>query len=244
MTPGLGCPGGSLRRRRGEWSISYRVRLLAVDTTTSRGSFALLEDDGVLLEERRETAQGHSRWLLAAIADGLAGLRLDPREIDAFAVTVGPGSFTGLRVGISTVQGLALAAGRPVVGMSSLDVLAREGAGEAETVVALMDAFRGEVFAAVFEAAGRLRGSREVGSVEGVLAGVEAGAAFVGEGALRYRSRIEERVPGARFPPVDLFLATGLGRAALPVLRRGEATGPGEIRPLYLRSADIRPSRP
>lgn len=243
VTPVLGCPRGTLVVPRGEWSISYRVRLLAVDTTTPRGSLALLEDDEVRVEVRREAAEGHSRWLLPAVADALEGLGVTPAQIDGFAVTVGPGSFTGLRVGIATVQGLALAAGRRVVGMSSLDVLALGAAGEADTVVALLDAFRGEVFAGVFDGGETLRGARRVGPVEGVLDGLKGPVAFVGEGALRYRDRIEARVPGARFPAVDLFLATRLGRAAMSALRRGETTPPAEIRPLYLRGADARPSR-
>jgi len=219
------------------------VRVLAVDTTTSRGSLAVVEDDDVRAEVRLETADGHSRWLLAAAESVLGGLALDAAALDGFAVAVGPGSFTGLRVGIASVQGLALASGRPVVGLSSLDVLGFLGKGAAPTVVSVMEAFRQEVFAAVYDGEGRLRGERRVGLLEDLLEGVEGDVAFVGAGAGAYRPRIEARVPGARFPEVDLFLAAGLGRAAASRLRRGEGCRPGELRPMYLRGADLRKPR-
>jgi tRNA threonylcarbamoyladenosine biosynthesis protein TsaB len=228
----------------GEWSISYRVRVLAVDTTTSRGSLALVEGDAVRLDVRRETAAGHSGWLLVEVERGLRRLSLDFSRLDGLAVAVGPGSFTGLRVGIATVQGLALATGKPVVGLSSLDVLGLEGAGTAPTVVAIMDAFRGEVFSAVFDAGGIRRGARRVGRLEDAVAGLAGPVAFVGDAVDPCRDRIRVQVPGALFPPVDLFLAPALGRAALAALERGEGVPPARLRPLYLRGADIRAPRP
>ncbi|MFN8091405.1 MAG: tRNA (adenosine(37)-N6)-threonylcarbamoyltransferase complex dimerization subunit type 1 TsaB [Vicinamibacteria bacterium] len=90
---------------------------------------------------------GHSRWVLGAADALLRGLGIAPGDLDGFAVTVGPGSFTGLQVGISSIQGLAIAAGRPCVGLSALDLLALAAAtagGAASRIVSLMDAFRGE----------------------------------------------------------------------------------------------------
>src|SRR3990172_12724152 len=109
-------------------------------------------------------ADGHSGWVLPAVELALRGLGLDVSALDGFAVTTGPGSFTGLRVGISTVQGLALAAGRLCVGMSSLDVLALAATDRAPTVVALVDAFRDQVFSGVYAGDGRPLGERRVPS--------------------------------------------------------------------------------
>ncbi|MGD8894945.1 MAG: tRNA (adenosine(37)-N6)-threonylcarbamoyltransferase complex dimerization subunit type 1 TsaB [Acidobacteriota bacterium] len=219
------------------------MRVLAVDTTTPRGSLAVVSAEGVEAEVRQTTAHGHSRWLLAAVDRTLRDLGVEPRALDGFAVTVGPGSFTGLRVGMSSVQGLGLAAGRPCVGLPSLDILALSAAGRAPTIVALMDTVRGEVFSGVYDLEGHLTGDRRAGRLEGLLGGLEGEVAFVGEGALRYRSQIEAAVPGAVFPEVDLFLAAGLGRAAIETLRAGEGVPPGELRPLYLRGAHIRKPR-
>ena len=226
MARGLRFPGGGAPFwPSGEWSISYGVRVLAVDTTTPRGSLAVVTEEGVAADVRVTTAEGHSRWLLPAVDSVLKGLAVAPGEIDAFAVAVGPGSFTGLRVGISSVQGLALATVKPCLGASSLDVLARSGRGRAPTVVALVDAFRGEVFGAVYDAEARPRGGPRVGAPETFAAGLEGAVAFVGDGAQRHRALLERGRHEARFPEVDLFLAgssdagrsCGSGRAGVSV---------------------------
>ena len=216
------------------------MRVLAVDTTTPRGSLAVVSADTVEAEVRVTTTDGHSRWLVSAVDLALGGLGLEPRDLDGFAVTVGPGSFTGLRVGMSSVQGLALATGRPCLGLPSLDVLAASAVGQATSIVALVDAARGEVFGGVYDGGGRLRGDRRVGRVADLVQGVDEEAAFVGDGALRYRAEIEALVVGAVFPEVDLFLAGDLGRQAVEPLRAGKGGPPGDLRPLYLRAAHIR----
>lgn len=196
--------------------------------------------DAVEFEVRATTTDGHSRWLVAAVDVALSGLGLEPRDLDGFAVTLGPGSFTGLRVGMSTIQGLGLATGRPCLGVPSLDVLAASAVGRAPSIVALVEAIRGEVFGAVYDGEGRLRGDRRAGKVSDFLQGVDRGVAFVGDGARRYRSEIEALCADAVFPPVDLFLAAALGRQAVEPLQAGKGGPPGELRPMYLRAAHIR----
>ncbi len=160
-------------------------------------------------------------------------------------MTVGPGSFTGVRVGLSTVQGLALASGRPCLGVSTLDVLAAAIAGEAPTLVPMVDASRaGQVFAAVYGTdAGRREDPQSV-AADAIAGRVVGPLAVVGDGADRYRSEIVSRRPDALFPRRSLYLAAALARLAAPRLAAGEGTSPGALRPLYLRAADIRPSGP
>ena len=213
------------------------MRVLAVDTSTPSGSVAVVGPEGVLAEARVATTSGHSRWLLPAVDALLRGLDLAPGALDAFAVTTGPGSFTGLRVGLSSTQGLALASGRPCVGLPALDVLGLAAAGQADTLVALMDAFRGEVYSAVYDAAGARQREARVGSLEAALEGLPPGAAFVGDAVAAGRERIGATVPAARFPSLELFLAAPLGRAALVCLERGETIPASRLRPLYLRGA-------
>jgi len=219
------------------------MKVLAVDTTSVRESIALAVDGALVAEVRLQTADGHSRHVLPAIAFLVECAGLAPRDVEGYAVVVGPGSFTGLRVGISTVQGLALAASRPCLGVSTLDVLAATIRGEAPTLVAMVDAGRGDqVFAAVYDAEGRLRSGPEAAAAEAVAAGVEGEAAFVGDGAERYRAAILRTRPEARFPPRDLYLAGTLALLAEPRLHEGEGQPPSALRPMYLRAADIRPS--
>lgn len=218
------------------------MRVLAVDTSTPRGSVAVADESGVLAEARVVSEAGHSRWLLPAVDSLLCGLALEPKGLELFAVTCGPGSFTGLRVGIGSVQGLALASRRPCLGVSTLDVLAHGVRGSADTIVTLVDAFRGEVFWAVYDGEARLRGERRVGPLAAALAGLPAQSAFVGDVARAEPEAIAAAVAGARFPPTSGFLAATL--AGMAFARAGEAGPPSALRPVYLREAAIRPSQP
>jgi tRNA threonylcarbamoyladenosine biosynthesis protein TsaB len=220
------------------------VRVLAVDTTTPRGSVAVVSEEGTLGEARVVTGDGHSRWLLLAVDALLRGVGSEPAALDAFAVTCGPGSFTGLRIALSSIQGLALACARPCVGISTLDVLALSAAGAGGPIIAVMDAFRGETYVAVYDEAARPLGDPRVGVLEEVASALPDGAVFVGDAALSQRSRIEALVPGARFPQTDLFLAAAVGRAALERVRKGDTVTAAQLRPLYLRGAGVASPRP
>jgi tRNA threonylcarbamoyladenosine biosynthesis protein TsaB len=219
------------------------MKLLAVDTTSARESVALGIDGVLAGEVRLLTVDGHSRRVLPAIAFLLESAGLGPRDVEAYAVALGPGSFTGVRVGLSTVQGLALAAGRPCLGVSTLDLLAATVRGEAPTLVAMVDAARGEkVFAAVYDAEAHRREGPESDDPEAVAGRVAGRAAFVGDGADLYRAAILAAKADALFPARSLYLAGTLALLAEPRLAAGEGTAPGALRPLYLRAADIRPS--
>ncbi len=220
------------------------MRIVAVDTTTPGGSVALVEDGEARAEVRVVAADRHSRWLVRAVELVVEGLGLAPGDVDAWAVATGPGSFTGLRVGLSTVQGLALASSRPCVGLSSLDVLASLVRGTAATIVALVDAFRDEVYSGVYDAEARPAGPCGVGPVEAVLEGLTGPVAFVGNGAERFRARIQSRMPAATFPAHEPWLAVALARLAAASLESGECPDPAALRPLYLRGADIRKAPP
>jgi len=214
------------------------MRLLAVDTTSARGSVALV--DGERLGEVRVLApEGHSRWVLEAATTLLRAFDLDLQNLDGLAVTVGPGSFTGLRVGMATVQGLAVGAGLPVVGRSSLEVLASQLSNQTVPVVALVDAWREEVYAAAYAGGASLQPPR-AGRPEALASDFPSGCVFVGDGALRHRDTLLRLRPEARILEPDLFLAVPLARLALTELRAGRAQDASTLAPLYIRGADIR----
>jgi tRNA threonylcarbamoyladenosine biosynthesis protein TsaB len=215
--------------------------VLAVDTSTDRESVAVVRGGEVLGEVRLRAGDGHSRRVLPAVDFLLGGLGLGPRDLMGFAVTQGPGSFTGLRVGLSTVQGLALAAGTPCIGLCTLDVMAARVAGRAACVAAMMDAYRGQVFGALYDGAGRLVSERVAEDPRAFLARLPEEALVIGDGARRYAELVAEVRPRVAVARDDLFLAGTLGRLAAPLLAAGEGVPPGELRPLYLRGADIRP---
>lgn len=218
--------------------------VLALDTTTARESCAVVADGTIRGEVRLFSTDTHSRRLMPAVDFLLAQLGVAPLALEGFAVTVGPGSFTGLRVGLSTVQGLALAAGRPCHGASALDVHAARIAGAGPRLVSLMDAYRGEVFAGVYDEAARPLDPPLVTLPEPWLRALPPGCAFTGDAAETRRSLIEAVCTAPVFPRRSLFLAGTLGLLAELALRAGKGIGPGELRPLYLREAAIRRPSP
>ena len=183
---------------------------------------------------------GHSRHLMPSIAFLLEGLGLAPGNVEGYAVAAGPGSFTGLRVGIGTVQGLALAADRPCAAVSALDALASLAAGASDCVVAVMEAHRGEVFGGIFDGSGRARGQPQAIPLAALLEQVPEAAAFIGDAVERHRAEILAARPRAVFPDRSLFLAGTVARLGEEILSAGRGIAASELRPLYLREASIR----
>ena len=147
----LGRPGGEPRPVEGD-----AVKLLAIETATDLVGAAVLVDDGSTVERSHSGGRAHAELLAPAIEEvcALAGCSL--HDLDALAVDLGPGLFTGLRVGVGTAKALGQALGLGIIGVTSLDVLAagaREAAGvlRAARVVCIVDARRGEVFAAAYD---------------------------------------------------------------------------------------------
>lgn len=204
----------------------------------------MVSDGQVRGDVRLFSSDTHSRRLVPAIDFLLAQLNLAPAGVEGYAVTTGPGSFTGLRVGLSTVQGLALAAGRPCFGASALDVLAARIAGEAPRLAAVMDAYRGEVFAGLYDEAAQPLAAPVVTPLEPWLRALPPGVAFVGDAVEAQRAVIEANCRAPVFPRRSLFLAATLGQMAERALGAGRGVPPADLRPLYLREAHIRRPAP
>jgi tRNA threonylcarbamoyladenosine biosynthesis protein TsaB len=215
--------------------------VLAVDTTTEKGSVAVVAEDAVRAEVRFLARDTHSRHLLPAIEFVLRASETKVEGLGAFAVACGPGSFTGLRVGISTVQGLAMAAGRGCVAITALDTLAFAARGQPGRIVVVREAFRGEVFWGVYDEEARPTRDAEVGSLESALGAAPSATTFVGDLPKERRAAIVQHDPAARFARADPYLAATLGRIAIARVQAGETpTAPEDLRPFYLRGADIR----
>lgn len=233
--------------------------VLALDTTTRAGSVALVDDDRVVDERRGDDTRTHAERLpgeLVALADAH---HVALSEIDLFAVASGPGSFTGLRIGIATIQGLALVARRRVVGIPALEALAQMGSLDVEpgaSVAAWMDARRRDVFAALYRVAtapafdpARLVALEppSVGDPASVLArwrGVlpREAPVFIGDGAVLYADRIADAHPAAKIIE-PRALAGAIGRLAAVHARAGAAIDPAGIRPVYIRRPDAEVAR-
>lgn len=218
--------------------------LLAVDTTTTNGSLALTEADEVLCELRLARQESYSSTLVSAVEFALVSASRPASAVDLWAVAAGPGTFTGLRVGISTVQGLALATGRRCVGISALQAWAFGSAGNASAIMTLLDAMRGEAYGQLFDAQGEPLAEPARGRAEALAATAPAGTAFVGDGVAPAREAIEAACRGATFPVRESFRARAVASLARREAEAGRAQDPEALRPLYLREAALRASRP
>ena len=124
--------------------------ILALDTCDARGGVALLRDESLLQAEVHATAEDYSSWLLPAINKVLAPASLTLRDIELYAVAAGPGSFTGVRVGLTTVKAWSEVYGRPIAAVSRLEAVASDSTGSAPYVAAFIDARRNQIFAALY----------------------------------------------------------------------------------------------
>jgi len=220
------------------------MNLLAVDTSTASCSAALLNGDRLLEEAVYTAGKTHSRHLMSMIHRILEDCRCDPADIGGIAVTRGPGTFTGLRIGISTVKGLALATGAPVVGISSLAALAFPFSLQDCPVVAMIDARRGEVYHAQFRGvsggAPEVAASVSVCAPETAAAQLPENAILVGSGAVLYREVFETRCPRIRFADTTqhVIRASSVGMLALDRFNQQDIDPIGSLIPEYIRKSD------
>ncbi len=221
------------------------MRILAVDTATRSLSVAVSDEGGVLSETLVHNRRTHSQTLMPAVDRVLAAAGLTAADIDAYAVVVGPGSFTGLRIGLAAVKGMAFAAGAPVVGVSSLAALA-EGFYAAPLVCPLLDARKNEVYTACY----RFNGDRmeetappRVLSPAAAAADIETPCILVGDGALHYRKTLLSILgEAARLPPEPLhhIRASVVDRIARRRLAIGDTDDTAALAPFYIRSSDAK----
>jgi tRNA threonylcarbamoyladenosine biosynthesis protein TsaB len=235
------------------------MRILGFDTATSATAVALIDDAaGIELEARDDPPPNarprHTTKLMPLIAAVLGRGSTTWSEIDLIAVGLGPGTFTGLRIGIATARALGQARGIPLVGISTLQSLAfgaRADAAGFDAVLAVIDARRGEAFAAGWlprsldeadpppAAEPRALSPEALGALVAVAG---ARTLAVGEGAVKFREVLERS--GASIPEdgSDLHRVTAFNHCRLARNRR--ASAPDEIRPEYLRLPDAEISRP
>jgi len=173
------------------------MKILAVDTATQVCSVALIDDELLVAEVTITKAQTHSKHLMGIIKNiiELAGLTIS--DMDGFAVTLGPGNFTGLRIGISSIKGLSFATNKPVAGISSLDALAAQTAPSQSLIYPWLDARREQVYCSIYEFNKNIlkkQTSEMVLSPDDALKNINENCIFVGSGAYLYKELIKNRI--------------------------------------------------
>lgn len=223
--------------------------ILAFDTAARACSVALARDDKVLFRAKEKRERGHAEVLLPMVRQVMAEAGKAFSDLDAIAVTVGPGTFTGIRIGVAAARGLALAAGKPVVPLTTMEVLAAnayENGASATPTLAVLDARRGGVYWQLFSADGGPLTNPAVDEpkyIPKLLAGLNAGPRLnvVGNGTDLVAGVLSDTGTAILRPQADGEPDAG---AAAKLASRKEKVPGGTVTPLYLRPADAIPQTP
>ena len=220
------------------------VNLLAIDASSLPASCALYRDGHLLAEEYLHNRMTHSQTLMPMVQHMLATAGLGPEAVDLFAVTVGPGSFTGLRIGIASAKGMAFGSGKPCLPVSTLTALAWNCLCHRGLVYAVMDARCAQVYTAAFRSDG-MGGMEPLGEDEAIpladlqqrIAAAQEPVMLVGDGARLCYDSLEDKTQVVLAPAALRFQrASSLGMAALDALAKGAEPIPAEaLAPTYLR---------
>ncbi len=221
------------------------MRILALETSAKAVSAAVTEDGKVLASGYQDTGLTHSRTLMPIVEHILKNIGLTVQDCDAIAVAAGPGSFTGIRIGVSAAKGLAFGADKPTVGVSTLAAMARNVAFADGLVICAMDARRNQIYNALFEAKNgvltRLTPDRAVSLADlaDELKDDPRPKTAVGDGAHLCAGYLNAAGIACRTAPAHLVMqnAMSVALAAEELAREGGLVTPQALEPVYLRPA-------
>ena len=220
------------------------MKILAVDTAT-RSCSAAVTDRGMLLAELTVVnGRTHSRHLMSIIDSVIEMAELEIEQLDGFAATIGPGSFTGLRIGISTIKGLAYALQKPVVGISSLDALAWQCNQTPLLICALIDARKKEVYSCRYRFINQemiKEASEQVGFPTDSVQGIHEPCVFVGNGAMLYRELIIDELRDLAIfadNSRNFIRASTIAELGLSKIEQEPAADAKILVPQYIRKSD------
>jgi tRNA threonylcarbamoyladenosine biosynthesis protein TsaB len=220
------------------------MRLIAIDTATPVCGVAIAHRGSVDVAVSLENSQTHTRTIMDTIISTLRFCDIDLQQIDGFVVTQGPGSFTGLRIGISTIKGLAMAMEKPMVGVSTLEALASQAHTECELICPMIDARRQQVYWAIYR---RDKGAlvplvpEQVGPAEKAVEQIDGACCFIGNGAVAYRPALEPLVQRQCHWVSDdegRMSPAAVARIGWRLFQSGQSVDPAYFVPIYLRKSD------
>jgi tRNA threonylcarbamoyladenosine biosynthesis protein TsaB len=219
------------------------LRILGIDTSSKFLSIALGENNDIIIEENCLLDRQHSSLLVPKIDELLKKSGISIKAIDAFIVGLGPGSFTGLRIGVSTVKGFGIACDRPCIGVPSIDALAFNAPADAEFIIPVIDAKRGQVYSAIYKKErGRIikKSGYFLMPISGIMKRVRYPAVFLGDALELYGREIKNFSKG----PVFLKEEDGYPRAGYLIklgvknIKKSGKNGLSKLKPLYLYPKD------
>ena len=221
------------------------MKILGIDTSTPCGGVGLIDDESVISEYLLNSPVTHSERLLAAVEFILKESRCTLQDIDGWAVSLGPGSFTGLRIGLATVKGLAFASGKPVAGVPTLDVLAAQIAPTPFLICPVLDARKKEVYAAFYRyengSCPKLLTPYQAVKPEDLVKHVKERTIFAGDGTRTYGDYLRNALSSLAIvlpAPFNLPHGTTVARLGLDRLRKNEAPDLATLTPIYVRPSE------
>ena len=228
------------------------MRLLAIETATKQLGVAVSDGERVLSSYELLEEYPHAVELPGAVSRALKAARTTLAQLDAIVIDIGPGSFTGLRIGLAFAKALAFPPKTPLIGVASLDVLAANVSYAARPICPVLDARQKNLYAARYQRhEGRLVKQTDylLGPVDDILEQLTEPAIFLGDGCAPYRDRILARCPKAEFAAQEFWLprAATLARLGSDRFQQGQRDDPATLVPLYLYPLDCSvrgPDRP
>lgn len=221
------------------------MKILAIDTSTKFLSLALADDEKILASFHRNLEQQHCAKLIPEIDKLLKKAKVKLKNIDCFAISKGPGSFTGLRIGAATVKGLALATKKPMVGVPTLDVMAYNIKKNSCFIAPIVDAKRGNVYATLYSfACSKLKRHTKylVLPIGEFLNYVKDETIFLGDGIVPYKNIIKDKLKKkAKFAKEKEWYprAAVVAKLAFELIKRKKFEDPDKFTPLYLYPKDV-----
>lgn len=221
------------------------MKLLGIDTSTKLGSIALSQDDAIVVEGRLDVSLATAETILPTIDKFLSKINWKIKDLNGIAITIGPGSFTGLRVGLATAKGLALANNIPIVPISSLKALALNAGDIKQNICPMLDARKEEVYVAVFS-----RNQDELNEIVGetsmkpkelieILNKMKGKKILLGDGAVIYKNIFDGELNDFEILPLsEHAAASNVIKLALPYFKRGECADIAKLVPNYIRKSD------
>jgi len=228
----------------------WEMKILAIETSTRMGSIALVEGPLLKAQHILNISATHNQRLLPGIERILADAGWSLDDLDGFAVSLGPGSFTGLRIGLSIVKGLAWATGKPLAGVPTLDALALNVSFVSHTICPILDARKGEIYTALYRQGDegipqRLTSYMAI-KPEELVALISETTVIIGDGLLSYGDYLKREL-GNRLvlapPHLSVIHASSVAWLGWHRLRSGESEDVSSCTPLYVRPSEAELNR-
>lgn len=215
------------------------MKILGFDTTTTYLTIAVLDEEKVLARVHEESGLNHCSLLMPAIDKVLKKARLKLKDLNGIAVSIGPGSFTGLRIGVSTCKALSLATGISVVSVPTLDVIAFNYKDEADYIAPLLDAKKNKVYSAFYQ--GAKKDLKKISGymltdIDNLISSITYPIVFFGDGVMKYREYMKAKNPFVKFSQnIDWYpRAEVVAKMGLEKLRCGISEDIDKLAPMYL----------